>query len=518
VNAAAIEGPARGRMSAATLCRLAVAGNRTDALRTGLTALSSALAALALLAAATVISITGLDGEDASGMAGWAQQYTNPLLREPGLRPGVMIALVLLSFPVLALAGQCIRLGAPARDRRLAAIRLAGATPRESVLIATAETAVAGLLGSVLGLTAYLIGRKLIARGDHRGSLRLPTDVLPHPVVIGAILLLVPLLAALIGAVLMRRVIVTPLGVVRLTRAHGPKPWPGLLIAAGLVLFAVPLRWDNDGAIPGTLFYVLLGGGVLLTIAGVVLGTGWISHTAGRLLRRFGRGPATLLAGQRLIVDPWNGSRTLAALLAAVITGAGALGYRAHIDTLNRVYQLFNQAKGNIDGNGVGLGDDPEFYFGAIRLVMITVSIGVAVAVAGVLVALAESIVARRRTFAALTAGGVPRRTLATAVLWQTLTPLVPALLIGLAAGDALVRLLGTRISYGGPGEQCASINAAGECVREYVNEPFVELAVPVPWVDLAVLGGGALLAMLVAVGAGLLVLRSSTDLEELRV
>jgi hypothetical protein len=124
---------------------------------------------------------------------------------------------------------------------------------------------------------------------------------------------------------------------------------------------------------------------------------------------------------------------------------------------------------------------------------------------------------AARRVFAALTASGVPRRTLSAAVLWQTLTPLVPALVLALAAGDALIRLFGTRIRAGGPVEQCVGEGSAA-CVPQIVNLPLVELRVPIPWAHLSLLGGGALLAVLLAVGAGLLVLRSSTHLEELRV
>ncbi|WP_317620648.1 hypothetical protein [Actinoplanes sp. KI2] len=270
-------------MTASTLARLAVAGNRTDVLRTALTAVSALLATIAMLCAATVLSIDG-----------WADRYSAELLVEPGLRPGVAATLILVSLPVLALAGQCIRLGAPARDRRLAAIRLAGATPGEAVLIATAETAVASLLGSLTGLVAYLVARAAI--GDQR---TLPTDVLPPAPVIGVLVLLVPVLAAAIGALLMRRVIVTPLGVVRRVRERGPRPWPGLLIAAGLVLFAIPLQDDlrlhlgkHTLVMPASKYaaYVCLGGGVVLTMAGVVLGVGWISYTAGRLLRRYGRG------------------------------------------------------------------------------------------------------------------------------------------------------------------------------------------------------------------------------------
>jgi hypothetical protein len=219
-----------------------------------------------------------------------------------------------------------------------------------------------------------------------------------------------------------------------------------------------------------------------------------------------------------MITDPWNGSRTMAGLLVAVIAGAGALGYRANLATVFRAHDLFNQAMNGKDGAGIAAGAEPEFYFGAIRLVMLAVSLSAAVAAAGVLVALAESIVARRRTFAALTAGGVPRRTLAAAVLWQTLTPVVPAVLLGLAVGNALARLLETRIVVGGDYESCVSGQEGVACPTEVVHQPLIELAIPIPWAHLSLFGGGVLLTVLVAVGAGLLVLRSSTDLEELRV
>jgi hypothetical protein len=505
-------------VSPSTLTRLAVAGNRTDLLRTTLTAQSALLATVAMLCAATVLSIHGS-----------ADRYTNELLVEPGLRPGVAATLVLVAFPVLALAGQCIRLGAPARDRRLAAIRLAGATPGEATLIVVAETAVASLLGSLTGLAAYLAARSIIegreylarsitAGSDYPAQRVLPTDVLPPAPVMVLLVLLVPVLTAAIGGLLMRRVIVTPLGVVRRVRTRGPRPWPGLLLVAGLLTFGLPLQLRDEIAGPKNALYGFLVAGLLMTMAGVVLGVGWISHTAGRLLRRHGRGAASLLAGQRLITDPWSGSRTMAALLTAVIAGAVALGYKALLATTFHYYDLYNRMMGFTDG-GIGTPSGPEFYFGAIRLVMVAVGLSAAVAAAGLLVALAESIVARRRTYASLTAAGVPRRTLIGAILWQTLTPLVPALLLALAAGDALVRLIQTDFDLGGEYARCLTDpEVGGHCVPPAVVQAPTVLHVPIPWGDLGLLGVGALLAVLVAVGAGTLVLRSSTDLEELRI
>jgi len=112
-------------MTLGTLVRLALAGTRTDIARVALTAFAAMLGTLSLLATATVLVI---DGE--------AVRYTHNLLVEPGLRPGVATALALLCIPVLALAGQSARVGAPARDRRLSALRLAGATPRQVIAVA----------------------------------------------------------------------------------------------------------------------------------------------------------------------------------------------------------------------------------------------------------------------------------------------------------------------------------------------------------------------------------------------
>ena len=134
--------------------------------------------------------------------------------------------------------------------------------------------------------------------------------------------------------------------------------------------------------------------------------------------------------------------------------------------------------------------------------------------------ALAESIVARRRNYAALTATGVPRRTLFATLLMQTFAPLLPALLLSIGAGIAMTRSFTADVQIGGgePYETC--VDPRGDwtiCAKHVVVDPLVVMPIPVPVRDLFLLGAGAALAMLVVVGLGMLILRSSTDLEELR-
>ncbi|MEU8259436.1 FtsX-like permease family protein [Micromonospora sp. NPDC048999] len=505
-------------MKPIVMLRLALAGTRTDTARVTLTALSAALATLAGLAALTVLAIPTPPATPDNG-GRWSQQYANQLLVEPGLRGGTAFALLLLAIPVLGLAGQCARLGAPARDRRLAAFRLAGATPGQVTRVATAETGVATLFGTLAGLALYLVGHQLLHRPDERGRLPLPTDVYPSTVGMVALVLGLPLVAALATALMLRRVTTTPSGVVRKVRTRAPWPWPGLLIILGLAAFAafrpVGIWYDRRlSQPPSWLLPTLLVGGGLAAMIGVVTGTGWISHTVGRLLHRYARRPAALLAGRRLMADPWAGSRTFAALLAALIFGAGAAGYRAY-------FLAMLELEGRTGGEMVASDD---FYLGTMDLVDLAVAVALAIAAGGLLVALVEGITARRRTYAALVATGVPRGTLGRSILGQSLVPAVPAIAIALTVGQLLVRgALGSPSSGGSLQEVCdagATLCSDPATRAQYARTewiPEITVAPDVPVEQLAWLAGGALVAVLAIVGVGLLFLRSSTAVEELR-
>ena len=66
-------------------------------------------------------------------------------------------AAFLLTVPVLALAAQALRVGSVARDRRMAALRLAGATPRDVRMIAAGEASFAALAGVAFAGPVYLL-------------------------------------------------------------------------------------------------------------------------------------------------------------------------------------------------------------------------------------------------------------------------------------------------------------------------------------------------------------------------
>ncbi|PJE99240.1 hypothetical protein CUT44_05605 [Streptomyces carminius] len=514
-------------MRPAALLRLALAGTRTDALRVVLTALSAALAALAVYAALNVLAIPE-PGPRADAGVSLNNQYNKQILQEPGLRPGVVAALLMLTIPVLALAGQCARLGAPARDRRLAAIRLAGATPRQAVAVAAAETGVASLLGSSAALAVYLAAHEVLHLPDAQGRLPLPTDVLPPVPALAAAVLGLPLLAALVAAAMLRHVVVSPFGVVRQARRErAPRPWSGILLMLGTGAFLATGAGLRADVLPDEAVPLLLFASGLLAALGVVLGAGWISHTTGRVLHRLARRPAPLLAARRLLADPWHGSRTQAALLVCVVFGAGAAALRAYFVAVDRARaEVWRRDAGAAGEAEPGEYEGDPFYLRTMDLVDAAVAVALVIAAAGLLVAVAEAVVARRRTHAALTAAGVPRSVLGRAVAWQTLAPLVPAVLLATAVGAVLGRgLFGTEVTEGAGGRWVCEAADPGVCDDlasfeehgRFVEVPGVTRAVPVPLDHLALQGAGVLALVLAATGLALLFLRSATAVEELR-
>ncbi len=493
-----------GRPGLVTVLRLAAGGGRADRVRIALTAVGAAAAVVALLAAATVAATGADDGP-----------YTSALLNEPGLHPGVVAALVLLCVPVLTFTGQCARIGAPARDRRLATLRLIGATPADVRRIAGAETALAAALGALAGLGAYLLGRALLGtpviatrsvqrevpleNGDLQfiiesvtgPALQLPTDVLPSWQVIVLGVVAVPLGAGIAGQLALRRVALTPFGLVRAARVRPVRLIPLVAFLAGTAGMAVfsgiiRLLEPPASAAPAiALLFLLL---FLLSVTGLIMGTAALASMIGGIVApRTGR-PALLIAARRLRAAPHDASRANAAVLTVVMVAAAVQGYRENL--------LLATANNTSD-----------VYASGTYLASLALLIGGIVAALGLLVGAVESVLTRRRTLAALVAAGTPTAVLRRAVLLEVLLPLTPAILVSTAAGALAARgLFGTTVQTSGE-----VVMAEGPVV------PVTMIEVPVPWMELGTVAGLALTLTALLTLAVMPLLTRAVDATELR-
>ncbi|MPY53565.1 ABC transporter permease [Streptomyces acidicola] len=370
--------------------------------RVALTAVGAGLATAFTLGATVLASASG--------------RYRVPLaaglLDDPGTRSGVMLGLTLLLVPVLGFLGQCARIGAVHRDRRLAGLRLAGATAGQVRRIAALESGLACLVGSAVA-TALFVRYLLSLTEDPPGFVWAG---------IALVAVAVPVLGALVSALALRRVVASPLGWVRRVRPAARRGRGARILAAALGVLAAGLVLVPDafgGYAPVTVVVVV----VVLTATGAVWLTGVTSRLTGRLLAARTGSPAVLIAAERLRDAPWTAARTHAAVLLVTVVGTGFIGVRHGL--------LVVLSSREPDGLSRGM----SYYITGIDLAGAAVLIALAITLSGLAVGAAESLATRRRGLAAQTAAGVPFSVLRRALLLETALPLAPAVLVAGVGG-----------------------------------------------------------------------------------
>ncbi|MEU6775634.1 FtsX-like permease family protein [Streptomyces sp. NPDC046759] len=380
-------------------------------------ALTAVGAALVTGVAQVIVTLATLDG-----------YYSMPvgagLLDSASDRDGVVFALLLLLVPVLGFLGQCARVGAVHRDRRLAALRLAGAGSGQVRRIAALESGLACLAGAA---TATVAGAVVLLR-----LWRHPGPVTWTGLALAAVA--VPVLGAAVSAVALRRVVASPLGWVRRVR---PTRGPGRVFGVatgllGILVVGVALEPFDGGPVEHSLVPLTVFSLTLLVGAVSVWLTGWTSRLLGRLCAvRAGR-PALLIAAERLRDDPWAAARTHAAVLLVTVAGTGYVGVRQAL--------LAAVRRTGTDHLAAGL----SYYTTGLDLTGAAILVALALVLSALAVGTAESLATRRRGLAAQTAAGVPQSVLRGALLLETAVPLVPAVVLAGAGGMAIGVWYGT--------------------------------------------------------------------------
>ncbi|MBB5784419.1 hypothetical protein [Nonomuraea jabiensis] len=304
------------------------------------------------------------------------------------------LALALLALPVAGLAHQSNRLGSATRERRLAGLRLAGATPGDVRLLGALEGGVSALGGSLAGAAVYVLTH-------------LSGPLIQVPVVMAVM----ALGGALSGARAGRHVVSSPLGLVRRSPLRGPRVVDLLLVVAGVGLFA--LGGVTKGGFPLAGKYgaaVAITAGVVLILFGVTLATTWVIRAYARRTGRRAGSPETLLAARLVEADPRAWARALSVVGLTVFFGAGAGAQQA----------------------GIG-------YSHAHALVDAALLVALVTSAAALVVHQAEELLDHRRSFAALAASGVPERALGGVLVRQAVIAALPICVVAAVAGTAVV-------------------------------------------------------------------------------
>ncbi|MEV6034788.1 hypothetical protein AB0L65_26780 [Nonomuraea sp. NPDC052116] len=304
------------------------------------------------------------------------------------------LALALLALPVAGLVHQSNRLGSATRERRLAGLRLAGATPDDVRLLGALEGGRLALAGSLAGAAVYVVTH-------------LSGPLIQVPVVMAVM----ALGGALSGARAGRNVIASPLGLVRRSRLRGPRAADLYRFVAGACLFF--LGFVMKGSFPLAGKYgaaVAITAGAVLMLFGATLATTWVIRVSARRAARRAGSPEMLLAARLVEADPRAWARALSVVGLTVFFGAGAGAQQA-----------------------------PVGYHHAHALVDAALLVALVTSAAALVVHQAEELLDHRRSFAALAASGVPERALGGVLVRQAVIAALPICVVAAVAGTLAV-------------------------------------------------------------------------------
>ena len=397
--------------------------------RAALIAACTAIVSGLLLVALTVVLYRWSGSPD--------EQLSN-LILDGGVRAGYVFALLLICIAPLALLRQVVRLGTASREQRLAALRLAGATPAEVRRLGSLEVGLPALVGGLLGYVVFLVLR-LVLGGDAGGYAVAQTEVARNlrlvPVTVDITwwqVLLVALGVALVGVLAggsaSRSLVISPLGVSRRTPLTPPRPWVG----AALLALSVPLAntsTDSMSSLSAVAAPAFLG----CLVLGLLALAPWVAYRVGSLVAARCSSAPLLMAGRRLATDARPAGRAAAAVGAITMVAGGGGALLADLPN-------------TIGGTGFD-GVDP-FYtvpiaLGGLVLVAALLLVVFSMAVHGV-----ESLLDHKRSIASLAVLGASTDELERAQRWEIGLVAMPMAIIGVLVGS--VPMIGMVDTSGG--------------------------------------------------------------------
>jgi cell division protein FtsX len=270
-----------------------------------------------------LVAIIGTENDKigyASPIISFATSAAGPEVPPLGLLI-LMLAVVGALVPVAVFVATATRLAATRRERRLAALRLVGATPAQVSRLAVVEALLYTAIGAPAGILVFLLIRPFVAWIPLDGASWWPDSIVP-PLSDALILLIVVQIvgasAALAG---MRRLSLSPLGVQRRTTPSPPSVLRLAPTAIGIGALIASLAFFRS-SMGDTGPLVVIGASFAAIIGGIAVAGPWLTVVVGRVLGRVARGPSMLLAGRRLADDPSGSFGSIAGVIMAVFVAS----------------------------------------------------------------------------------------------------------------------------------------------------------------------------------------------------
>ena len=221
-----------------------------------------------------------------------------------------VIGAVLLLVPALQLSAAAARFTTNRRAVRLAALRLAGATPGQILTMAAIEAVAASTMGAVAGIALAAILLRPLTLVPLAGGAWFAGDLWPGFAAVTTIAVAVVAVNTASVLLTLRRAASAPLGVIVGQRRRRPTALRLLVAAAMWALFVVTVLSARGS---GSVWILALGTAAVISSL-AVLGP-WLTWILGALTSRLARRTPLLLAGRRLQSDPIGAFRPVAGIV-----------------------------------------------------------------------------------------------------------------------------------------------------------------------------------------------------------
>ena len=330
-----------------------------------------------------------------------------------------LIACALLIPAMSGLASGAAMLGARGRDRRLAVLRLVGLSSSDVTRMSLIDTAIQAVSGIVVGALFYLITLPawglltMQAVAVQPGEMLLPWwGVLA----VCAATFATGMLASTWG---LRRVRISPLGVSKRENTPAMRAWRVAIFAVVLVVALVAIQLlQIDGLVPVLIFASIM----LAVIWAFNLFAAWLLQL---LAAGFARTPNA--------TGMWA-SRRVQADAKATWRRVSGLGLLSLIGAYMAIMPISFNSGDDAAQASFATATQWDFTKGAI----ITLGVGFALTAMSIFIAQASSVLERAEQTVALANMGAPRRFLTQVMWWETLAPLVVAVVLGAGLGTLL--------------------------------------------------------------------------------
>ncbi|MFY9262603.1 MAG: hypothetical protein GX483_01485 [Actinomycetaceae bacterium] len=263
-------------------------------------------------------------GKDLSGVEDVIRVTSFEPIQNPGQDPNqivLIIGLVVVMFPVLLLISISAGLGSMQREQRYAALRLVGATSRQTRQILVAEAMVGALAGYVIGAVLFALTRPALAEIPLTGGRYWADSITVGPLVylvVAVVAIIIVLGANLWG---LRAITTTPLGVVRRQNTE-KRPsavrLSGIAIALGIFVF-LWLTAESDRATQGEMLLFLAS--VMVLMFGLVIAGPWLIYWMASLSARWAKSAPAVIGNNYVRAHSGRIARSVSGIILALFAG-----------------------------------------------------------------------------------------------------------------------------------------------------------------------------------------------------